>query len=148
MHLGANSIRHLMKTLKSTDAYTLTEFYDEGLSHYLWHSGVIALSALLIWRQWRNPFADSAPIVSVAFSALVYGLTYFITTIEAGTAPVGVPFAVGAALFGLLKRKELGTKPLAAFFVAAYVIATILIVVWAALNGGRLPQSSEVGIIE
>jgi len=56
MHLGANSISHLMEEMKHSDAYMLTHFYDETLSHYLWHVGIVGLSALLLYRQWRNPF--------------------------------------------------------------------------------------------
>ncbi len=147
MHLGANSIGHLMKDLKSTDAYALTYFYDEVLGHYLWHAGVIALSALLAWRQWRNPFTESFRIRSIALAAFIYGATYFITTIEAGTAPIGLPFAVVVTIIGLWKRKELGTRPLAAFFIAAYVMATILFVAWGIYWRG-LPQFSEVGVID
>lgn len=60
MHLSANSIGHLLEEMKISDAYKLTHFYDEILSHYLWHSGVIGLSALLILKQWRNPFKRDA----------------------------------------------------------------------------------------
>ncbi len=56
MHLAANSISHLMEEMKHSDAYTLTHFYDEVLSHSLWHVGIVGLSALLLYRQWRNPF--------------------------------------------------------------------------------------------
>ncbi len=147
MHLGANSIGHLMKQLKTADAYALTYFYDEILSHYLWHGGVIALSALLIWRQWQNPFANGASLRSFALAAFIYGTTYFITTIEAGTAPIGLPFAVVVAIIGALKRKDIAQRPLAAFFVLAYIIATILFAGWGIYWRG-LPQFSEVGIIE
>jgi len=147
MHLGANSIGHLLKQLKNTDAFALTEFYDEVLGHYLWHAGVIALSALLIWRQWRNPFAESSRVRSIALAAFIYAATYFITTIEAGTAPIGLPFAVVIAVIGLIKRDELSRRPLFAFFVVAYIIATILFAVWGIYWRG-LPQFSEVGIID
>lgn len=147
MHLGANSIGHLMKQLNATDAYALTEFYDEVLSHYLWHGGVIALSALLIWRQWHHPFVESSPLRSVALAALIYGMTYFITTIEAGTALIGIPFAVIIAVIGLLKRKDIARRPVAAFFIVAYIIAIILFAAWGIYWRG-LPQFSEVGIID
>ena len=147
MHLSANSIGHLMKDLKDTDAFKLTYFYDEGLSHYLWHTGVMALNTLLMLRQWRHPFSESSRLTSIALAACIYGLTYFITTIEAGTAPVGVPFAVVIALIGLWKRKELSQRPLVAFFVASYLIAAILFAVWGIYWRG-LPQFSQVGIID
>ena len=41
MHLAANSIGHLLKDLAGSDVYTLTDFYDEVLSHYLWHFAVV-----------------------------------------------------------------------------------------------------------
>src|SRR5580765_5124993 len=50
MHLGANSIGHLLEDLKQTDAFALTHFYDEVLSHYLWNVGILGLAALLIAR--------------------------------------------------------------------------------------------------
>ena len=56
MHLSSNSIGHLLKQVKDSDAYALTNFYDEILSHFLWHVGAIGLSVLLIARQIRNPF--------------------------------------------------------------------------------------------
>lgn len=136
-----------MKQLKSTDAYVLTEFYDESLSHYLWHGGVIALSALLIWRQWHNPFTENSSWRSIALAAFIYGATHFITTIEAGTALIGVPLAVVLAIIGVLNRDKLAQRPLAAFFIVAYVIATILFAAWGIYWRG-LPQFSEVGIIE
>jgi signal transduction histidine kinase len=57
MHLSANSIGHLLQDAQDTNAYTLTHFYDEVLSHYLWHIGLAGLAALLIWRQVNNPLA-------------------------------------------------------------------------------------------
>ena len=41
MHLSANSIGHLLKGMENSDIYKLTYFYDEVLSHYLWHFGII-----------------------------------------------------------------------------------------------------------
>ena len=57
MHLSANSINNLIGNLAKnqivdvtiTDIYHLTYFYDEYLSHYLWHIGVVGLAVLLIF---------------------------------------------------------------------------------------------------
>jgi hypothetical protein len=53
MHLAANSIDNLLgqRGLGTGDIYKLTYFYDEVLSHYLWHIGIVGLSGLLIYRQ-------------------------------------------------------------------------------------------------
>jgi len=48
MHLSANSLNHFLRWMESTDTYRLTYFYDEVLSHYLWHFGVVGLSAIII----------------------------------------------------------------------------------------------------
>jgi len=58
MHLSANSISNLIVNLShdltiditGTDIFNLTYFFDEHLSHYLWHIGVLGLAALLIYR--------------------------------------------------------------------------------------------------
>ena len=92
-------------------------------------------------------FKESSRIRSIALAAFIYGVSYFITTIEAGIAPIGLPFAVVVTLIGLWQRKELRTRPVSAFFVAAYLIATILFAVWG-IYWRALPQFSEVGIID
>ena len=149
MHLSANSIGHLLGDLEGTDVYQLTSFYDEDLSHFLWHSGVIGLSALILFRQWRNPFAGPAEgRVAIMIGALLYGFTYFTMIIEGGTAVLGVPFALAATVFGLIwGRKHFRQQPLTAFFVTAYWLATLFIVIWFVWQGG-LPEFSEVGIID
>jgi hypothetical protein len=45
MHLAANAIGHLLSE-GDGDVYTLTHFFDEVLSHYLWHGAVMGLAAL------------------------------------------------------------------------------------------------------
>ena len=47
MHLSANSIGNLFGG-GTTEVHTLIHFYDEVLSHYLWHLGIIGLSILLL----------------------------------------------------------------------------------------------------
>jgi len=63
MHLSANSINNLAEALAKkqvvditgTSIYQLAYFFDEHLSHYMWHIGVVGLAALLIYREWRQP---------------------------------------------------------------------------------------------
>jgi hypothetical protein len=146
MHLSANSIGHLL-TEADGDVYRLTHFYDEVLSHYVWHVGLAGLTAALIWRQVKHPFADlqaGLPIEVVA--ATIYGLTYFIIFIEAGTTVLGVPFAAAVFVFGLMQGKGLRHQPISAFFFVGHVVAMVLFLVWFARWGG-LPQFSELGWI-
>jgi len=147
MHLGANSIGHLLENAQGTDAQTLTHFYDEILSHYMWHIGLVVLTALLIWRQMRNPLATALTnLRAEAAAALIYGIVYFIIVIEAGTVPLGLPFAVIVGLVGLLRRKDLRQQPITAFFFAAHLLALILFAIWFVRWGG-FPQFSELGLI-
>ena len=148
MHLSANSIGHLLADMTESDVYALTHFYDEVLSHYLWHLGIIGLAALLLIRQWRNPFAENrSSLTLVILAGIIYGFTFFLIVIEGGTAPLGIPFAVVVTLVGLIwGRHELRRQPLLAFFLVSFGVATLLFTGWAIYWGG-LPQFSEVGII-
>jgi hypothetical protein len=148
MHLSANSIGHLVEKLKGTEAYALTYFYDEILSHYMWHLGIIGLSALLIFLSWRSQASEKSPLLwLIILSGVIHGFTLFMIVIEGGTAPVGIPFAVIATVFGLVwGRKKLGSQPLLLFFTVSYAVATLFFAGWGIYWGG-LPQFSELGII-
>jgi hypothetical protein len=149
LHLGANAIGHLLEGLHNTDAYEGTHFLDEVLSHYEWHLGAVGLSALLLVRQWRHPFTDQrAALLFEAAAGLIYGVTYFVSTIEAGTVPLGVPFAAVVAGFGLTRgRAQWRHQPILAFFTIAYSIALVLFIGWAVYWRG-FPQFSEVGLLK
>ncbi len=149
MHLSANSIGHLLTGMEETDIYRLTHFYDEILSHYLWHIGVVGLSILLLWRQWHNPYErERSSLWWEGIGGFIYGFTYFLNIVEAGTAPLGVPFAALVVLFGFLRgRTKLRQQPILAFFFIAYLVASILFAAWGIYWGG-LPEFSAVGIIK
>ena len=148
MHLVGNSIARLTQALSDRPVGSLTHFYDEGLSHYLWHLGLVGLSALLIYRQWKAPFVDQRSGLGLEIAAgTIHGLNYFITIVEAATAPLGVPFAFGVVAFTLLRgRRRLRQQPLLAFFFVAYLVATLCFLGWGVYWRG-LPEFSQVGII-
>lgn len=149
MHLAANSIGHLLEGMESSHIYNLTSFYDEILSHFLWHFGILGLSSLVIFRQWRNPFKDgqSASWLMV-LSGIIHGITLFIIVIEARTAPLGITFTTLVTLFALIwGRISFSRHPMLLFFFVACVVATILFIGWGVYWQG-LPEFSEVGIIE
>ena len=147
MHLSANSIKHLMDGLKGTDLYDLAYFYDEVLSHYLWHAGIAGLSALIIFVQWRYRPEEDGKLWAVILGAIIYGFTYFALVIEGGTAWLGITFAVLAVVFGAIWcRKGMARQPVLSFFLAGYVVAILLFAVWG-IYYQDLPQFSEVGIL-
>jgi hypothetical protein len=149
MHLSANSIGHLLKGVTHQDLHTLTYFFDENLSHYLWHFGMVGLSALLIYRHWRMPSIEKTGAWwAVILGGIIHGFNYFISIVEAQTAILGVPFAILTTLFmAIYGRKKLKQRPLLTFFFIAYLVATLFFTGWAIYWGG-LPEFSAVGIID
>ena len=149
MHLSANSIGHLLGGMEGSDTYNLAHFYDEVLSHYLWHFGLAGLSALIIFRQWRSPFTEGQAVSWLPILAgIIHGFTLFVIVIEGGTAPLGVPFVILVTLLGLIwGRKRFSQQPLLLFFFIACLVATVFFAGWGVYWGG-LPEFSEVGIID
>ncbi|MFC1871892.1 hypothetical protein ACFLYF_05825 [Chloroflexota bacterium] len=149
MHLSANSIGHVLKGIEGSDPYDLTYFYDEVLSHYLWHFGIFGLSALIIFRQLKHPFSERRPLLWLFILAgIIHGFTLFVIVVEAGTVFIGVPYVVLVTLFGLIWGwKRFGQHPLLLFFVVTSLVTTLFIVGWGIYWGG-LPEFSEVGIID
>ena len=146
MHLSANSIGHLLES-GSTPISRLTYFYDEFLSHYIWFFGINGLTALLIYRQYKNPFEKTSKLTLEIIAGIMYGVTFFITGIEGQTAPLSIPFALMVTLFGLIYGwGKLKTMPLLLFFLIAHILALILFLIWGTYWGG-LPQFSDLGLI-
>jgi hypothetical protein len=155
MHLAANSISNLVESLRrnlvidvmDTDIFRLTHFYDEYLSHYVFHIGVLGLAALLIYREWRHPAGAVTAWWATIPAGIIYGFTLFTITNEGRTVPIGLPFAFLVTLFGLVwGRKKFGRQPVLAFFFIACALALLLYVGWGLYWGG-FPEFSEVGII-
>jgi hypothetical protein len=143
MHLAANSIGHLLEGMKETDAYALTYFYDETLGHILWHSGVMGLSALLLVRQWQNPFSGERASLGLLLPAgIIHGLTFSLIVLEGETALLGIPFALIVILTGLVwGRHRLRERPLLLFFLISYVVAMVFMAVWGIYWGDLRPPS-------
>jgi hypothetical protein len=147
MHLSANSIGNLFGG-GTTEVHTLIHFYDEVLSHYLWHLGIISLSILLLAVPYGDLAFVSAPKWGIIIpSAVLYGFTYFAAIDEGRTVALGLPAAVLIVVWLLVrKRNDIRTQNLVAFFFLAYVIALLLFAVWFARWGG-FPEFSEVGLL-
>ena len=149
MHLVANSIGHLTAADSASEVKQLTLFYDEILSHYIWHFGLVGLSALLIYRQWQNPLTKQSSSWKFEITAgIIHGFNYFIDIVESATTLLGVPFAVGVVLFTLIwGRQQNRQQPILAFFFVSYSIACLFFLGWGLYWGG-LPEFSQVGIID
>jgi hypothetical protein len=155
MHLSANSISNLIENLAKngvidvtgSDIFTLTYFYDELLSHYLWHIGILGLIVVLIHREWRQPAGEATLWWATLTGGVLYGLILFLITLEGQTTPLALPFIILFALFGLAGgRRKLGQQPLLAFFCVACLVAALVYLAWGLIWGG-FPQLTEVGLI-
>jgi hypothetical protein len=139
MHLSANSINNLAEGLAkdgtinilNSSIYDLTYFYDEYLSHYLWHIGVLGLAGLLIYREWRKPAGVTTIWWATIVAGILYGGMLFAIIVEGNTVPIGLPFSALFTLFTLIwGRKKLANQPLLAFFFVSFLIAFIVIAGW------------------
>ena len=145
MHLSANSISNLLGS-GSSSVHDLVHFYDEVLSHYLWHLAIIGFSVLLLVRVGVPAEGTAVHWGLIAPAALLYGFTYFVAVIEGAMAPLGLPAAALIVLWLLLsKRTQARTHNLAGFFLAGYGLALVLFLVWF-LVWGYFPEPSAVGI--
>jgi hypothetical protein len=144
MHLAANSISNLLGD-GSTEVHDLVHFYDEALSHYVWHIAMAGLSVLLVLAVRGAVGSVRWPVIAPA--AVLYGLTYFLAINEGGTVPFGLP-AAGLITLGLVisKRQRARTHNLIAFFLTGYAIALAFFLGWFVYWGG-FPEFSEVGLI-
>jgi hypothetical protein len=151
MHLGANSIHNLLdqQGVKAGDILTLTYFYDETLGHYLWHIGVIGLSALIIYRSWRWPIvSDKKAVWSNITAGLLYGFTYFAMVNEGDTVPIGLPFSVLVIVFILFwMRNKIKAQPPITLFITSYSFALLLFAIWGIWQGG-FRSFYEAGIMK
>lgn len=150
MHLSANSIDNLLgkQGLETGDVYKLTHFYDEILSHYIWHIGIVGLSSVLIYRQWRNPFIEGKALLwPTILGGIIYGFSYFLIIMEGNTAPLGVTFSVLASLFIIIwARRRISQQPIIIFFLVSYVLAVFLFLIWGIINGGLPPIMDVIKI--
>jgi hypothetical protein len=146
MHLSANSISNLLGKGSST-VHDLVHFYDEVLSHYLWHFAIIGLSALLLSLVKSSPASASVHWAFIGPAAVLYGFTFFATINEGGTVPFGLPAAILIVLWiAFSKRRIIASHNLVGFFLVGYAVALVLFLGWYLYWGG-FPEFSEVGII-
>ena len=155
VHLAANSINNLIDSLaksqvvdiKTTDIYHLTYFYDEYLSHNLWHIGILGLAALLIYREWKQPSKIQTTWWATILAGVIYGFTYFSIFLEGKNVLMGFPFAILVVVFiWISARKNLHNRPIQAFFFVSCLLAFVLFAGWGLYWGG-FPEFSDVGII-
>jgi hypothetical protein len=147
MHLAANSIGNLLGQ-GSGSLDRLVHFYDEVLSHYLWHAGILGLSLLLVIYGARPPASPPRPGWGwTAPAGLLYGLTCFLAFVEGATVPVMLPATV-LIIVGLvvLLRQRILTHNLVGFFFLGYCVTLLLLAAWGIYWKG-FPELTDVGLL-
>jgi hypothetical protein len=145
IHLAANAIANEGPI---GAAERVAHFWDERFGHIEWHLGWIGLlsSFCLAEAAAAAPRTDTvrsrrgldpAAFVTVA----LLGFTLFTSTIEGGTWWLALAGAVAFAAWALRRPRSVVTT-----CAAAFVVASLLIAVWAVWQGG-VPQFSEVGLL-
>lgn len=145
MHLSANSISSFLRGSPGSEAYAIAYFYDEVLSHYLWHMGALGLTGVLLARHWGKGKVEARRAL-LALASLAYGLTYAIAATESQTVPLDLPASLAiAGLFGTRwwKGRALPGDVVFAFFGLGYAVAAVTLAAWGFYLGG-FPQPSQL----
>jgi len=147
MHLSANSIGNLMGG-GSDDIHRLAHFYDEVLSHYLWHFAILGFAVLLSLSAARASAPDEAVRwVPTLVWGLLYGLTASLASLEGETVPMVLPLSALFVAWLLVRSLDRArSHGVVAFFLCGYVVALIVFIGWGIAWGG-FPAPSEVGLI-
>jgi hypothetical protein len=146
MHLSANSIGNLLGS-GSSSIHGLIHFYDETLSHILWHVAIIGLSALLVAVRWEGSTEARMSWGLVAPAAILYGFTFFAAIVEGGTVWISAPLALGILAWLLLARWRVVTRQnLLMFFLLGYALALVLLLIWCGLWGACI-EFSAAGLL-
>ncbi|MBW3631596.1 MAG: hypothetical protein KY456_01070 [Chloroflexi bacterium] len=146
MHLAANAIGHHVVGDASLLS-TFVTYLDEDLSHQIWHGAVLGLAAMTMYRATAGPGSRVAARTTggAIAGALLFGFTYFLMVVEGRTAVGALPAAAVLAIAGVVAaRGGVFRRPALVFYVLAFIVALALAVTWAALNGWRLVEFSEV----
>ena len=155
IHLAANAIGDAFDTsvrdaFYATPAGDLDHWLDEVLSHWIWHAAYVALAVLIFWHgRAAAPGRGRAAWATAAFAGFVYGLVFFIVTVEGGTAALGIPASIGFLAWAAREaRRGPRDRAVVTFFVAGSFLALIAYAGWAAINHGTLPGFYDVGLIK
>jgi hypothetical protein len=136
IHLAANSVANESPT---GEAEHTAHFWDERFSHVEWHLGLIGLIGAFSLAE-RAPVRPIAGRIQGA-TAILLGVTLFTSTVEGGTWWLAL---AATGVFGAWALRE--RRPILVAWAAAFVVAAVLIGIWALWQGG-MPQFSEAGLI-
>ena len=151
IHLAANAVDDAVppgavEAFVQTAPGDLNHWFDEALSHWLWHIGWVALSFLLLAAASRTPgVPEAGTSLTAAAAGLIHGANFFVVTVEGVTTLLGIPASIVLLAWSAsLARRGLAGRPVVVFFLVASIVTLVGYVVWAASHGGTLPEFSKL----
>lgn len=154
LHLGTNAIGDLFdpgaprQAFYATPPGALDLWFDEVLSHWLWHiawTGLLLALVVLVKRSPIRPVVrDPGADVLAAAGGVIHGVTWVAVTIEGSTTFLGIPAAAVLGLLGWrVLRQSAEARAVGAFLVASAVIALVLYAIYVAMYGWPPPELTE-----
>jgi hypothetical protein len=152
IHLATNAIGDLFPAGPEREAFYLTaggqldHWFDEVLSHWLWHVAWLGMLGMLLWvaaaggAPERDRLDEASrtvrlPVVVSAVGGLIHGFTWFVVTDEAGTWPLAIPATVLLLVLGSLARKREAGGVISTFIVVGSALTILLYAIWIASYG-------------
>ena len=175
MHLAANAIGDAFPSHSAAEAFyrsvpgDLDYWLDEVLSHWMWHMAWVAVSLLLLIaatvhgrpagpesgnkRSGQSSAAGGGAVgrggAVSGVAGFIHGATFFIVTVEGGTAALGIPASIALLGWsGLVRRRRAGNPAVLTFFLVASLVTLAGYLGWAALHHGTLPGFYDVGLVQ
>jgi hypothetical protein len=149
IHLPANSLSHFLTGERDGTVYQLNYFYDEVLSHYLWHGGGFILVLGLALFEIQHPFAGAEyHKIWLAIPILFFSFTYSFAALEGGTVRLILPLSCVSALGLLLLASKSQVSfgellPIGLFATISFALITIVLTVYG-LHFHGFPQPLDL----
>ena len=154
IHLAANAIgdvfeRSVRDAFYATPVGDLDNWLDAVLSHWLWHVAYVGIAVMILWRgRTAPPSRSRSAWAAAAFAAFVYGVVFFIVTVQGETYQLGIPASVAfLAWSGVEAWRGPRDRAIVTFFLVASFASLLLYAGWAVINHGTLPGFYEVGLL-
>ena len=150
IHLATNAIGDVFVRGPARDAFYATEagdldhWFDEFLSHWLWHLAWAALSVLIVAIAARRRDWPEGPGWLSALAGAIHGATFFFVTTEGETTLLGVPLSIVLLAWTGRETAAGSRNPAIRFFLVSSAVTLVAYVGWAALNGWQLVEPCSV----
>ena len=152
IHLAANAIgdafgHDAATVFYETEPGTLDLWLDETLSHWMWHAAWVGLAILTLAAATRGPaVARPRTSVTAVVAGLIYGVTFFLVSVEGATTLLGIPATFLILAWCLIAGgRGLRRHPVVTFFLVSSVVTLLGYLAWGARNDWTLPEFSKVG---